>query len=259
MLVPGLTRGADIKLNARCPLRLHTSPVRIIHSRKAIILRLAALSYLSASEAMSQRFEFRVVCINCNAVGMVLDGGENASDSTPIKCRYCGAPRGARRTPQALSIARAIASPELTSRSQPSFFRLPTIDSTAPGKRNGALLETRVTDTRLYKVIVGFEDGVMGTCAGIEHEGRVWLVPNWLPFQDEGYVKPERIIRLDQFQFQTFDPPATGPCPMAGANFAVNDSLPKALFFGELSPQQRRRYGILMRPDLKFRTGGNLH
>jgi hypothetical protein len=190
---------------------------------------------------------------------MILDGRENASDSTPIRCRCCGAPRGARQTPQALSIARAIPNPELPSRSQPSFFRLPTIDSTAAGRRNGDLLTTRVTDTRLHKVIVGFEDGVMGGCAGIEHEGRVWLVPNWLPFQDEGYVKPERMIRLDQFQFQTFDPPATGPGPLAGANFAVNDLLPKVLFFGELSPQQRTRYGILMRPDLKFRTGGNLH
>jgi len=116
-----------------------------------------------------------------------------------------------------------------------------------------------MADTKLYKIIVGFEDGVMGTCAGIDHGGAVWLVPSWLPFPEEGYAKPERMIRLDQFQFQTFDPPATGPGQMAGADFAVNDSLPKVLFFGEPSRQQRRRYGILMRPDLKFRTGGNLH
>jgi len=86
-------------------------------------------------------------------------------------------------------------------------------------------------DSKSYKVIIVFDDGVMGACGGIDHEGRIWLVPTWLPFPAEGYTKPERMIPLDQFRFQAFDPPATGPGEMAGANFAVNDPLPRILFF----------------------------
>jgi ribosomal protein S27E len=40
------------------------------------------------------RSEFRIVCINCDALGIVFDCPENAPPSTPIKCRHCGAPRG---------------------------------------------------------------------------------------------------------------------------------------------------------------------
>jgi hypothetical protein len=41
-----------------------------------------------------QKTEFRIVCMNCDAVGVVFDCAENAPPSTPIKCRHCGAPRG---------------------------------------------------------------------------------------------------------------------------------------------------------------------
>jgi hypothetical protein len=30
----------------------------------------------------------------------------------------------------------------------------------------------------------------------------VWLVTKWLPFHAEGYTKPKRMIRLDQFQHE---------------------------------------------------------
>jgi hypothetical protein len=100
------------------------------------------------------------------------------------------------------------------------------------------------------------DDGTLGTCGGIEHEGAIWLVPEWLPFPDEGYTKPKRMIRLDQFRHQKFDPPATGPAPFVGANFAINDPLPKSLFYGELSSQLKARYVVLDRPDLRVRVGG---
>lgn len=117
-----------------------------------------------------------------------------------------------------------------------------------------------MTDTKLYKVIVMMENGTMATCAGIEHEGAVWLVPKWLPFPDEGYTKPERMIRLDQFRHQRLDPPATGPGPMKGADYIVNDQLPTWLLDGSSPPNSaQQRYVFLDRPDLRFRTGGTLN
>jgi hypothetical protein len=37
---------------------------------------------------------FRIVCINCDTLGIVLDCPEGAPPSTQIKCRHCGALRG---------------------------------------------------------------------------------------------------------------------------------------------------------------------
>jgi hypothetical protein len=106
-----------------------------------------------------------------------------------------------------------------------------------------------VADTKALKVIVGFENGETGHCGAIEHEGAVWLVPKWLPFPDEGYTKPERMIRLDQFRHQAIPQPAE-------ADYGVNEPMPKSLFFGELSPRLKEKYVVIDRPDLKFRAGG---
>jgi hypothetical protein len=116
-----------------------------------------------------------------------------------------------------------------------------------------------MADTKSFKVIIGFDDGTQATCEGVEHQGAIWLVPNWIPFPDEGYTKPERMIRLDQFRYQRFDPPPPGPPPFAGADFATNDPIPRALFDGELSSQLKARYVVLDRPNIRFRTGGILH
>ena len=40
------------------------------------------------------RNEFKIVCINCDALGIVFDCPEDAPSSTPIKCSQCGALRG---------------------------------------------------------------------------------------------------------------------------------------------------------------------
>jgi len=116
-----------------------------------------------------------------------------------------------------------------------------------------------VTSTKEYKVVIGFENGAMGQCGAVEYQGAIWLVPKWLPFSNEGYAKPERMIRLDQFRFRKFDPPATVPALFAGANFAINDALPRALFDGEISQELKDKYVVLEKPNVKFRVGGIRH
>jgi ribosomal protein S27E len=46
---------------------------------------------------------FRIVCSNCDSLGMVFDCPEGAPPSTQIKCRHCGAPRGTLGELRALS------------------------------------------------------------------------------------------------------------------------------------------------------------
>jgi hypothetical protein len=104
-----------------------------------------------------------------------------------------------------------------------------------------------MADVRALKVIVGFDNGEMGHCGAIEYESAVWLVPKWLPFPEQGFTKPERMIRLDQFRYQAIPQPAD-------ADFGINDPLPRDLFFGRLSKQLKKKYVVLDRPNLKFRT-----
>jgi hypothetical protein len=50
----------------------------------------------TAAEHFMQReiFQFQLVCKMCDGLGIIFECPENAPSSTPIKCRYCGAPRG---------------------------------------------------------------------------------------------------------------------------------------------------------------------
>ncbi len=57
------------------------------------------------SEVMSKRFDFKIVCVNCDTLGIVFDGEENAAASTLIRCRHCGAPRGTLGDLRKLSVA----------------------------------------------------------------------------------------------------------------------------------------------------------
>jgi hypothetical protein len=50
--------------------------------------------------------------------------------------------------------------------------------------------------------MVGLSDGMVITCDGINHEGKLWLVPQWLEHPTEPIAIPERIIRFDCFQHQ---------------------------------------------------------
>jgi hypothetical protein len=49
---------------------------------------------LTRARTMNVRPAFQLVCVNCDALGIVLDHPEDAPSSAQIKCCYCGAPRG---------------------------------------------------------------------------------------------------------------------------------------------------------------------
>ena len=49
---------------------------------------------MQASQLPGRGPEFRIVCINCDALGIAFDCAEDAPSWTKIRCRNCGAPRG---------------------------------------------------------------------------------------------------------------------------------------------------------------------
>jgi hypothetical protein len=98
---------------------------------------------------------------------------------------------------------------------------------------------------KIYRVLVGLDDGGMSYCDGVEYEDIIWLVPRWLNSPEEGFRRPERMIRLDQFEHQIFPPPSP-------IDIAVNEPVPLALYAGELTPALKEQYALYERPDFRF-------
>ena len=101
-------------------------------------------------------------------------------------------------------------------------------------------------DSRTIKVNLPIEgDAAFYQCSAIEHEGEVWLVPNWIPLPSKGYTAPERMIPLRQFRHQLFE--------NRYGDLLLNIELPRALIDGPLSPELKAQFGVRERPQLKFR------
>ena len=103
--------------------------------------------------------------------------------------------------------------------------------------------------SRRYKILVGLDDGGMSYCDGVEYDDVIWLVPGWIDFPQEGFRKPERMIRLDQFEHQLFPPPSP-------IDIAVNEPVPLALYTGELTPALKDKYAVYDHPDFRFNPAG---
>lgn len=104
----------------------------------------------------------------------------------------------------------------------------------------------------LYRVKLVLDTGVPCECGAIEHNGELWLVPNWVPHPDKGYTAPERMIPLARFEYQTIGHPEE-------LNLLITGKVPSTLFFGPIPSTMRQLFGVLERPDIRFRTGGTLN
>lgn len=111
-----------------------------------------------------------------------------------------------------------------------------------------------MADIKLLKVMMAVEgEPEIFECPAMEYDGSVWLVPRWLPMSEEGYVMPERIIRLDQFAHQKLAQPADP------ADYVINVPVSKMLFEGPISDELKSQFVVLARPEIRIRMGGTLH
>lgn len=108
-------------------------------------------------------------------------------------------------------------------------------------------------DTQFFKIIARLEAGTVAVCTAVEHQGKIWIEPKWMPLADEGYATPERMILLDQFRHERSDPPEDGLHLLDGADFRLLDPIPRALFDGALSPTLREQFIVLAQPNIRFR------
>lgn len=66
-------------------------------------------------------------------------------------------------------------------------------------------------------------DGALVLSDGIEYDGKLWLVPEWDDYPDDGVTRPSFMIRFDQVEHSA---------GVGGAEYLVNGSLPAGLLSG---------------------------
>jgi hypothetical protein len=97
------------------------------------------------------------------------------------------------------------------------------------------ILKTRVAsagDNRIFSVDT------------IEHQGGLWLVPQWTGSTTAGVRRPMRIIRIDLLRYQK-----PGP---KGYDYLLNDPVPIGILFGQPAPQETQGFLVITQPDMSL-------
>lgn len=76
----------------------------------------------------------------------------------------------------------------------------------------------------------------------IEHEGLLWLVPNWTERPDLKLMRPERIILLSTLRHS--------PHGDLAHDYVLHDPLPKSLLYGPNPKSAGPQYVVEMHPEI---------
>src|SRR4051812_13322582 len=77
-------------------------------------------------------------------------------------------------------------------------------EARAAGRAKAHNAEGRMMDSpRLFRIAASDGTRIFGA-QGVEFEGRLWIVPEWLEAPDEGWRTPERMICFDDIPHQSF-------------------------------------------------------
>jgi hypothetical protein len=96
----------------------------------------------------------------------------------------------------------------------------------------------------ILKTFVPMESGIFEMDT-IEHEGMLWLVPEWIETQRKGWSRPARIICLSPLLHSGGPPPR---------HYALQNPIPKGVWIGQIPPQLATQYVVIEAPDLEFET-----
>lgn len=106
---------------------------------------------------------------------------------------------------------------------------------------------------KIYKTIVATtdEEGEIIRCDTIEHEGALWLVPEWLRSNSGGSLLPARIIRISEHPHQRIE--SGEP-----ADFVLNGPVPKGLLYDRSLPPEAGAYVVIEYPDIECGSPGGV-
>jgi hypothetical protein len=85
--------------------------------------------------------------------------------------------------------------------------------------------------------------GMLVVLDGIEWQGKLWIVPNWLDSLSQGVTMPARIIRFDNLMHS--DARGTG-------NYVLTASIPKELLEVKTPQQDIVGYEYIELPDIQI-------
>jgi hypothetical protein len=80
----------------------------------------------------------------------------------------------------------------------------------------------------------------------IEHEGQLWLVPQWFEYPELGWMSPVRIILLSALPHQPF-----------GQEFVLTSPLPKSVLDGWVP--EGSGYVVVEKPSIRIAIPPKLH
>ncbi len=100
----------------------------------------------------------------------------------------------------------------------------------------------------ILKTMITLESKIL-ICDTIRYEDKLWLVPLWLENKVEGLKMPARIIRIDTRNYRKLPVGSS-----YGADFVLNDSLPKSLFNCHVQPPTRLGYEFVDAPEIYVST-----
>lgn len=102
-------------------------------------------------------------------------------------------------------------------------------------------------DPKIYSIIVKFtDDGSLAQCAAIRHEGKLWLVPEWIDDPDAPLMRPERIVCIDGLPLKQ-----GGTLGSRKFDWILRPEIPKALLTGPI-PATPGPVVVIAKPDLTF-------
>ena|SRR5437588_3682639 len=78
----------------------------------------------------------------------------------------------------------------------------------------------------------------------IEHQGGIWLVPQWTVSTTAGVRRPTRIIRIDLLRYQK-----PGP---KGYDYLLYDQVPIGILFGQPAPEETHGFVVIAQPDMSL-------
>jgi hypothetical protein len=108
---------------------------------------------------------------------------------------------------------------------------------------------------KIMKTCAFFSGGMHGQLwlvDTIEHEGHLWLVPEWLEAPSEGWKTPRRIICLSLIRHQQ-----TPKHPRF--QYMTTDPIPIAVFDGHAQPEEAVGFVVVEAPNIRVPIPKGIH
>lgn len=103
---------------------------------------------------------------------------------------------------------------------------------------------------KIFKTLVSFDDDSdLCYADSIEHEGQMWLVPEWIDVLSEGCKMPKRLICLNTMPHERLS-------GGSGSDFVLRWPIPRCIFDGQIPNGTKTKYLIVERPDIRIPTSG---